>query len=264
MTETCNTYTFIWLTVTSAVEKYFHCNNDLHILSRATVVSEIEQKQNISWTFSWSFRSLFVCFFKKRRSIDLFPVSNGNREREEKKISGLCWVCVWLSGGWTRRLPHLFGICWSHWFSSPVPLNVHHTGIPGEERKQAATAATPPLTRPLRFSFSFFVIMISPRSGLVHNERWKLIWRCRLIREVSVPQGSSFSSSTSVSKMLECPKKRFLLLLIESDHIYWLKHTLNSYKENQQRQDKKTRRKGERSVNILNANGRQHKVSISK
>lgn len=79
---------------------------------------------------------------------------------------------VWLSGARPHWLPDLFGFCWSHWFSSPVPPNVHYAGIPGEERKQP-DRHTPSL--PGRFNY--YDKPTFPQ--LVGNEKWKLIWRKR-------------------------------------------------------------------------------------
>lgn len=83
-------------------------------------------------------------------------------------------------------LPHLFGICWSRWFSSPVPPNVHHTGIPGAERKQPARHC-PPLAE----TFHYDDKPTFPQ--LVSNDKWKLVWRNRLSQELSVPQGTARS-----------------------------------------------------------------------
>lgn len=72
---------------------------------------------------------------------------------------------VWLSGERARWLPDLFGICWSHWFSSPVPPNVHHTGIPGEERKQPVRH-----TRPYQGGFIIMISVHFPSLFIMRNE----------------------------------------------------------------------------------------------
>lgn len=124
--------------------------------------------------FVWMFPTQRFSFLRKRQPSDLssIPVDPGESLSWFTAVQCPSALYVWLSGAQPHWLPDLFGICWSHWFSSPVPPNVHYTGIPGEERKQP-DRHTP--TLPGRFNY--YDKPTFPQ--LVGNEKWKLIWRKR-------------------------------------------------------------------------------------